>query len=420
VAAVSNPSSTAFFVVDQYRQVQPTGNVTVANDGSYSFTVELQASRDGNDPNGRRYAITLNAQDNAGNSSSATANVTVPTTPVEYRGEGQGRDRRTLWATVRLSTLLTVALTGVFGGIARAELTADATPSETGSTGLYRMSTVDGVGAPAIRLAAFGELSRSTNLLVLNDVDTRVITHLVAAADVLRRAQVFASLSFSFNRDEQPIPNAPSIVQTAFVPDLFLGAKAVAWRNDIFAVGGELGARVPLGGSVLPEAISGWADVLGSARLWSGQRSSLRAHVSIGYYFDNGQKQLDVNNPSESDIELFMFAHAAGTDRVREVLGLEGAFQGQKLPRLRAFVELHQEMAEGAPNDRLLTEPMLRDTQQWVTIGLNVGIGSRVTIEAGVDVAIQSSGIAFEPPLPSFGLWAGATVQLETARSGER
>ena len=262
------------------------------------------------------------------------------------------------WAAVRLSTLLAVALTGVFGEIARAEVAPEVTPSETGSTGLYRMSTVDGVGAPTIRLAAFGEVSRSTNLLVLNDVDTRVITRLAAAADVFRRAQLFASLSFSYNRDQQPVPNAPSILQTAFVPDLSLGAKVVAWRNDVFAIGAELGARAPLSGSAVPEAISGWGDVLGSARLWSGQRASLRAHVSVGYYFDNGKKQLDVSNPTESDIELFMFSHAAGNDRIREVLGLEGSFEGQKLPTLRAFVELHQEIAEGAPDERLLTQPL--------------------------------------------------------------
>lgn len=323
-------------------------------------------------------------------------------------------------ATICLPTLLALALTGVSWGPARAADAADATPSETGSTGLYRMSTVDGVGAPVIRLAAFGELTRSTNLLVLNDVDTRLITRLAAAADIFRRAQLFASLSFSYNRDQQPIPNAPSILQTAFVPDLSFGAKAVAWRNDIFAIGAELGARVPLSGSAVPAAISGWGDVLGSARLWSGQRASLRAHVSIGCYFDNGQKQLDVNNPSESDIELFMFEHAAGTDRVRAVLGLEGAFQGQRSTRFSAFVELHQEIAEGAPNDRLLTQPILNDTQQWVTLGLKAGIGPRVTIEAGVDVTIQSSGIAFEPPLPPFGLWAGLTVPFQTARSEGR
>ena len=66
---------------------------------------------------------------------------------------------------------------------AGAKLRIDVTPAATGSTGLYRMSTVDGIGAPAIRLAAFGELTRSTNLLVLDDVDTRVVTRLAAAAE---------------------------------------------------------------------------------------------------------------------------------------------------------------------------------------------------------------------------------------------
>lgn len=73
-----NSTGASFFVVDEYREVQPTGSVTVASDGSYSFTVQLQASRDGSDHDGRLYAITVNGQDNAGNSASATANVTVP------------------------------------------------------------------------------------------------------------------------------------------------------------------------------------------------------------------------------------------------------------------------------------------------------------------------------------------------------
>ncbi|HXU02610.1 MAG TPA: hypothetical protein VN903_16715 [Polyangia bacterium] len=313
-----------------------------------------------------------------------------------------------------------MALTGVSGGIARAAVVVDATPSETGSTGLYRMSTVGDVDSGTVRLALFGEFTRSTNLLVLNDVDTRVITRLAAAADFGRRAELFASLSFSYNRDDQPVPDAPSIVQTAFVPHLFLGAKAVAWRNHIFAIGGELGARVPLSGSALPEAISGWLDVLGSARLWSAQRSSLRAHASIGYYFDNGQKQLDMTRLSESAIEVFMFEHAAGTDRIRYALGLAGAFQPQTLPRFGAFVEYHYEVARGAPNVLLLTEPLLKNYQQWVTLGLKAGIGPRVTIEAGVDVAIESSGIAFGPPLPPFDLWAGVVVPFQTSRGGER
>jgi hypothetical protein len=323
-------------------------------------------------------------------------------------------------ATVRLPLLLVVVGTSVSGGIARGEGAGDATLSETGSTGLYRMSTVDGVGSPSIRFAAFGELARSTNLLVLDDTDTRVITRLGAAADVFQRAQLFASLSFSYNRDEQPVPGAPDILQTAFVPDLSLGAKAVAWRNDIFAFGGELGARVPLSGSGLPEAISGWVDVLGSVRVWSGGRSSLRVHGSVGYYFDNAQKQLDANNPTESDIEVFMFAHAAGTDRIRYALALEGALEALASLRFSPFVEYHREVAESSPNDRLLTEPLLRSYRQWVTLGLKAGIGPRVTIEAGVDLAIQSAGIAFEPPLPPFDLWAGVTVPLQASQTQAR
>ena len=252
-------------------------------------------------------------------------------------------------ATNRLLTLLAVALMGVAGGVARAEVVADATPAATGSTDLYRMSTVDGVGAAAIRLAAFGQFARATNLLVLNDVDTRFVTRLAAAADVGRHAELFASLSLSYNRDEQPVPSAPDIVQTAFVPDVFLGAKGVAWRNAIFAIGGELGARVPLSGSALPGAISGWFDVLASAQLWSAGRSALRAHGSGGYYLDNEQKLLDNNNPSGSDIEVFMFEHAAGTDRFRYALGLEGALQGQRSPRFSPFVEYHREVATARP-----------------------------------------------------------------------
>ena len=325
--------------------------------------------------------------------------------------------------TVRPShhlALLTVALAGVFGRIAQAEVAVDATPSQTGSTGLYRMSTVDGIGAAAIRLGAFGQFSRSTNLLVLNDVDTRFVTRLAAAADIGRHAQLFASLSLSYNRDQQPVPDAPSIIQTAFVPDLFIGAKAAAWRNKIFAIGGELGARVPLSGSGLAGAISGWLDLLASAQLWSGGLSALRAHVSVGYYLDNEQKLLDINNPSGSDIEVFMFEHAAGTDRFRYALSLEGAFQGQRSPRFSPFVEYHQEVAHGSPNDRLLTEALLKNYQQWMTLGLRVGIGPRLTIEAGADVAIESPGLAYGPPLAPFDLWAGVTVPFQTSGSGGR
>ena len=327
-----------------------------------------------------------------------------------------------MWRTMRpaicLSTCLGLVLTGVSEGIARAAVGLEATPSETGSTGLYRMSNLDGVGSSAVRLAVFGELTRSSNLLVLNDVDTRLIIRLAAAVDVGRRLELFASWSASYNRDQQPIPDAESVLQSAFVQTVTVGAKALAWRNDVFSLGGELGARLPLGGGALPDAISGWLDALGSANLWSAHRASLRAHLSFGYYLDDGKKQFDVTTLTGSDVEVLMFEHAIGSDRIRGSLGLDGTVQPQTWLTLEPFVEYHLEVATGAPNDRLLNEGLTNVDGQWLTVGLKAGIGPRVAIEAGVDLAIRSPGFAFGPPLPPFDAWAGVAVPFPTSKRG--
>jgi Abnormal spindle-like microcephaly-assoc'd, ASPM-SPD-2-Hydin/Galactose oxidase, central domain len=72
-----NASTAAFAVADEYGQVQPSGNITLGAGGSYSFAVSLQASRNGNDLDGRQYTITVSAQDNVGNVGSASTVVTV-------------------------------------------------------------------------------------------------------------------------------------------------------------------------------------------------------------------------------------------------------------------------------------------------------------------------------------------------------
>jgi len=46
--------------------------------GSYTFTISLQASRRGNDQDGRRYMVLVSARDIAGNLGRATATVMVP------------------------------------------------------------------------------------------------------------------------------------------------------------------------------------------------------------------------------------------------------------------------------------------------------------------------------------------------------
>jgi len=73
-----NPSTASFAVVDEYGQIQPTGPVTLHAGGTFSFTVMLQASRNGNDTDGRHYIINVTAEDYAGNTGSASAVVNVP------------------------------------------------------------------------------------------------------------------------------------------------------------------------------------------------------------------------------------------------------------------------------------------------------------------------------------------------------
>jgi len=69
---------TTYAVVDEYGKVQPTGNVTVAANGSFSFVVSLEAYRNGNDADGRVYTVKITATDAGNRSTTATTVVTVP------------------------------------------------------------------------------------------------------------------------------------------------------------------------------------------------------------------------------------------------------------------------------------------------------------------------------------------------------
>jgi hypothetical protein len=74
----SGVSSAGYQVTDKYGQIQPSGSITLGADGRYAFTVQLQSSRRGNDPDGRHYTIVVSATDMAGNLGSESDIVTVP------------------------------------------------------------------------------------------------------------------------------------------------------------------------------------------------------------------------------------------------------------------------------------------------------------------------------------------------------
>lgn len=76
--AGSGVNAASFTVVDEYGAVQPSGPVSVAPNGSYSFTVMLEARRAGTDQDGRTYQVVVTATNSAGLSTSASTVVTVP------------------------------------------------------------------------------------------------------------------------------------------------------------------------------------------------------------------------------------------------------------------------------------------------------------------------------------------------------
>ena len=72
------PGSAEYSAQDEYNLVHPSGHITLDSSGNYLFTVLLQASREQNDADGRRYNIRVSAKDNAGNPAAKWTRVIVP------------------------------------------------------------------------------------------------------------------------------------------------------------------------------------------------------------------------------------------------------------------------------------------------------------------------------------------------------
>jgi hypothetical protein len=70
--------SMTYTVVDSEGKVQPYGPVILQGDGTYSFTVQLEAKRSAQAGSDRLYTVSVNAKDLAGNAASTTTRVTVP------------------------------------------------------------------------------------------------------------------------------------------------------------------------------------------------------------------------------------------------------------------------------------------------------------------------------------------------------
>jgi hypothetical protein len=70
--------TTAYAVIDEYGQVQPSGRITPDAGGNYSVGISLIAARNGDDKDGRTYTIVVSSKDTLGNLGSCSSIVTVP------------------------------------------------------------------------------------------------------------------------------------------------------------------------------------------------------------------------------------------------------------------------------------------------------------------------------------------------------
>ncbi|HKP37753.1 MAG TPA: PQQ-binding-like beta-propeller repeat protein [Pyrinomonadaceae bacterium] len=75
--AISGIASASYNVIDEYGLNQPSGSITVQANGSYSFTLSLPATKNGNDKDGHLYTIVVRGFDRAGNSTTATTTLRI-------------------------------------------------------------------------------------------------------------------------------------------------------------------------------------------------------------------------------------------------------------------------------------------------------------------------------------------------------
>ncbi len=140
-------STATYTVSDEYGVVQPNGRVPLESSGSYTITVLLEASRRGNDINGRQYIITVRAQDRSGNSAAASTVVTV----LHDMGDRVVND---LLALAHMSTML------------------DAIPVEGGPAGTFRITAVfTNISTQTIRHTFAEVVALSEGNLLLNADD---------------------------------------------------------------------------------------------------------------------------------------------------------------------------------------------------------------------------------------------------------
>lgn len=84
-----DPASVSFSVQGEYGRAQPSGRISLMADGTYSVTVQLEAKRNLDDADGRKYTISVCGRE--GHQRSAAVVVTIIETVASGQVTCQGR-----------------------------------------------------------------------------------------------------------------------------------------------------------------------------------------------------------------------------------------------------------------------------------------------------------------------------------------
>jgi outer membrane protein OmpA-like peptidoglycan-associated protein len=313
-------------------------------------------------------------------------------------------------------------------------------PSQTGSVGLYRLSSADAGDVGQVRLGLHGEYASVDDFLIKGSRNRRLAGTLSVAVTPLRRLEVFGAILASANRNERcatgdpgcatELERADPLTIRAF-GDLLFGGKFALPISPWMAVGAEAGLRLFASNDSLSidgDSTSGWLTALGSVDLRQAQGLPVTVHLNLGYYLDNSQNLQDFTRfrPSMLPSRLVTtFAYGMGNSRFRTGLGIGAPLAPERLGfAIEPFVEYHVELITG-PADPAYSAYMPPECdmpggtcvdnrdQQWVSFGLRSQLARGFSIHAGLDMTVRSTGFPYGPALLPWNFLVGVAQAFD-------
>jgi outer membrane protein OmpA-like peptidoglycan-associated protein len=293
-------------------------------------------------------------------------------------------------------------------------------PSLDGSVGLYRVSTAEVGPLHHLRFALHGQYFASSDFLVSKDNDSELAGALSFGFTPLRRLELYGGLYTSSNRNQrtsEPGRTDPEVIRSH--GDLILGAKVAAPVTPALDLGFETGLRFLAGASNL--AFSG-----SSTSLWLGPLATLdlrplagvplRFHANASFYLDNSKNVYDLTGTTPASREAAKFAYGILGSRMRLAAAVDAPIEKLTGPvPLRPFAEYHLEVITGDADPALVDVMPLGGSRnrQWMTFGLRAEVYKGATVDVGTDLRLQTSGLAYGPPLPPYTVLFGASYPLD-------